>query len=104
MIIVTGSVLAKPGEEEAVRDLSLTHVKRSQAEPGCIAHNVSVDCENPSRFVFVERWQDMSALMAHFALAESQQFVRDLKPLLAAAPIMDIFDSVAVDPSRKSGN
>lgn len=93
MIIVLGSVIAKPGQEDAVRALSLEHVQRSQKEPGCIAHNVSVDCENASRFVFVEYWQDMPALMQHFSLDASQAFVRDLGPLLAEAPSMKIFDA-----------
>lgn len=99
MIIVIGSALAAPGQADAVRALSLIHVKRSRAEPGCTAHNVSVDSENSSRFVFVEYWQDMPALMAHFALKESQDFVRDLGPLLAEKPEMEIFDADAVPPT-----
>ena len=99
MIIVIGSAIAAPGQENAVRDLSLIHVARSRAEPGCTAHNVSVDSENPSRFVFVEYWQDMAALKAHFALKASQDFVRDLAPLLAAKPEMKIFAAEPVSPT-----
>lgn len=98
MIIVLGSVVARPGREQAVRDVSLAHVRRSQIEPGCLAHNVSVDCENPARFVFVEHWQDMPALMTHFARDESQSFVRDLQPLLSETPIMKIFRADEVQP------
>lgn len=98
MIIVLGSATAKSGQEGAVRGLSLTHVQRSRAEPGCIAHNVSVDSENASRFVFVEYWADMSALMAHFALKDSQEFVRDLRPLLVENPEMKIFEAESVRP------
>lgn len=98
MIIVLGSATAKQGQEEAVRALSLSHVQRSRTESGCIAHNVSVDCENPSRFVFVEYWQDMPALQAHFALKDSQAFVRQLTPLLSANPDMKIFEAEAVQP------
>jgi quinol monooxygenase YgiN len=98
MIIVIGSATAKPGHEDAVRDLSLTHVQRSRAEPGCIAHNVSVDSENASRFVFVEYWKDMPALKAHFALAASQGFVQELRPLLAENPDMKIFEAAPLKP------
>jgi quinol monooxygenase YgiN len=99
MIIVIGSAIAALGQENAVRDLSLLHVARSRTEPGCAAHNVSVDSENPSRFVFVEYWQDMAALKAHFALKVSQDFVRDLGPLLAAKPDMNIFAAEPVSPT-----
>jgi quinol monooxygenase YgiN len=93
MIVVLGSVIAQSGQEDAVRDLSRTHVQRSRADAGCIAHNVSVDSENASRFVFVEYWQDMPALITHFALQDSQDFVRDLQPLLSEKPEMRIFDA-----------
>jgi len=98
MIIVLGSAIAKPGQEEAVQELSLSHVQRSQIEPGCIAHNVSVDSENALRFVFVEYWQDMPALLAHFALQDSQDFVRDLQPLLSEKPEMKIFKAEEILP------
>ena len=96
MIIVLGRVVAKAGQEDAVRNLSEAHVQRSRTEPGCIAHNVSVDCEDASTFVFVEYWNNMPALSAHFALETSQSFVRDLRPLLAVAPKMEIFKADAL--------
>jgi quinol monooxygenase YgiN len=43
--------------------------------------------------VFVEYWQDMPALITHFALQDSQDFVRDLQPLLSEKPEMRIFDA-----------
>ena len=51
MIVVTGSVTARPDSFDEVRRLSLEHVHRSRTEPGCISHSVQVDCENPLRLV-----------------------------------------------------
>lgn len=96
MIIVVGSATAILGQEGAVRALSLAHVRRSRTEPGCIAHDVTTDCENSSRFVFVEYWRDMPALMDHFALDDSKAFVRALRPLLSEDPDMKIFHSEPV--------
>ena len=98
MIILTGSVIAKPEKRAEVLRLSLEHVQRSRAEPGCIRHNVSVDCENDLRFVFVEYWQDMPALMQHFALAASKNFVAELSTCVSAEPEMHIFDAAEVQP------
>ncbi|MGX1108060.1 putative quinol monooxygenase [Bradyrhizobium elkanii] len=58
MIVVTGSVTARPDSFDEVRRLSLEHVHRSRTEPGCISHAVHVDCENPLRLVFFEQWAD----------------------------------------------
>jgi len=76
MIVVTGSVTARDSE---VRRLSLEHVHRSRSERGCISHAVHVDCENPPRLVFIEQWADRTALLAHFAVPASRDFVRALQ-------------------------
>ena len=76
MILVTGT--ARQDSFDEVRRSSLEHVNRSRLEPGCLAHSVHIDCENPLRLVFVEQWTDRAALGAHFALPASRDFVRAL--------------------------
>ena len=93
MIIVVGSVVTTPDTHRAILDLSLEHVARSRAEPGCIAHNVHVDCEDPARLVFVEYWADMPALLAHFDVPASRDFVKSLRKLSPAPTEMKIFDA-----------
>jgi quinol monooxygenase YgiN len=93
MLIVRGSVTARPDAFERVRELSLGHVLRSRAEPGCISHEVSVDCENPLRFVFFERWADRAALDAHFKVPESIGFIRGLRDLVSATEGPEIYET-----------
>ena len=95
MIVVTGSVTARPETLDEVRRLSLEHVHRSRAEPGCISHAVHVDCEDPLRLVFIEQWADRPALLAHFAA--SRDFVRALHALAAGPTTIEIYDSTKVD-------
>jgi quinol monooxygenase YgiN len=97
MIVVTGSVTAKQDCFEEARRLSLEHVRRSRGEPGCISHAVHIDCENPLRLVFVEQWADRAALLTHFAVPDSRQFVRALQPLAAAATTIEIYDATRVE-------
>ncbi|KCZ59998.1 putative quinol monooxygenase [Hyphomonas chukchiensis] len=93
MIIVTGSVATTPDNHERILALSLEHVARSRAEPGCIAHNVHVDCENGHRLVFLEYWSDADALKTHFSVPVSQEFVRAVRQLADGSIEMTIFDS-----------
>ena len=97
MIVVTGSVTAKPETFDEVRRLSLEHVHRSRGEPGCISHAVHVDCENPLRLVFVEQWKDRAALLTHFAVPASGNFVRALHPLASAATTIEIYDATRLE-------
>jgi len=80
-----------------VLKLSLEHVHRSRNEPGCISHAVHVDCENPLRLVFVEQWADRAALLAHFAVPASRDFVRALQPLAATATTLEIYDAARLE-------
>ena len=97
MIVVTGSVTARPDSFEEVKKLSLEHVHRSRAEPGCISHAVHIDCENPLRLVFVERWADRAALATHFGVPASRNFVRALRSLAAEATNIEIYDATRLE-------
>ena len=80
MILVTGSILAREDAFDEVLTSCLQHVERSRAEPGCISHDVHVDCQNPMRLFFFEQWADeVAALRAHFAVEGSRAFVKSLK-------------------------
>jgi quinol monooxygenase YgiN len=58
---------------------------------------VHIDCENPLRLVFVEQWTDRAALLAHFAVPASRDFVRALQPLAATATTLEIYDAVRLE-------
>ncbi len=96
VIIVTGSVLARNDSFDEVLRISTEHVLRSRAEPGCISHAVFCDTEAPQRLQFIERWADMAALKAHFAVPASGDFVAALGTLSAEPPEIQLYESVEV--------
>ena len=91
MIIITGSVTLRPEHLAAGVAQCVAHSMRSRAEPGCLAHNCHVDCENPNQVVFVEHWADMASVQAHFAVPESGAFVAALRAFAAAPPEMAVW-------------
>ena len=93
MILVTGSATASPESFEEMRRISLEHVQRSRAEPGCIEHGVYIDADNPLRLHFFERWADADALRAHFAVPESRAFARQLRALSADPGDMAVYEA-----------
>ena len=97
MIVVTGSVTARVDSFDEVRKLSLEHVRRSRTEPGCISHAVHVDGENPLRLVFFEQWADRAALLAHFAVPASRDFVRSLQALAESATTIELYEATRLE-------
>ncbi len=83
MIIVTGEILARPDTLDALVAICAEHSRRSREEPGCVSHNIHIDAEEPLRLFFFERWSDMAALKAHFAVPESNDFMRQVRSLSA---------------------
>lgn len=96
MILVTGSATVKPEHIDKAIALSLEHVHRSRAEPGCIAHAVHRDVEDDNRLVFVEQWADAAALKAHFMVPASRAFVGELGALCSARPELAIYEASQV--------
>jgi quinol monooxygenase YgiN len=93
VIVVTGSIVAKPENVDELLALGLTHVRRSRTEPGCLSHAVHRDVENPLRLVFVETWTDRGALLVHFAVPASRGFVEAATALAAEPPVITIYDA-----------
>ncbi len=95
MIIVVGSIVAKPDTFAEVQRLGLEHTRRSRTEPGCVSHDIHVDCENAMKLTFIEKWADAATLSAHFKVKESIAFVTRARELSASPPVMEIFEASA---------
>jgi quinol monooxygenase YgiN len=96
MIIVTGSIQARLDTLDELRRLSLEHVARSRAEPGCLEHGVAVDANDGLRLVFFERWADREALLAHFKVPASREFAAQAARLAAHAPELAAYQASEV--------
>ena len=97
MILVIGHALAKADTKDEMLRLSVEHVLRSRAEPGCISHEVSVDVQQPLRLTFVERWADIAALQVHFKVEASRAFGKALARLSGGAPEICVYQSDEID-------
>lgn len=104
MVIVAGSILAKHETFEELRRLSLAHTLRSRTEAGCEHHCVHTDVENGLRLVFVERWTDRSALLAHFAEPNARAFIAQARKLAAEPPSINIYTADEVSFAQFVGS
>ncbi|UVO33189.1 putative quinol monooxygenase [Bradyrhizobium arachidis] len=95
MIIVVGSVDGRNESFDRLVKISLEHVHRSRGEDGCIEHVVQIDCEDPLRLRFFERWRDAAALKTHFARSESRAFAQEVAKLCTKPPVMEIYEAEA---------
>ncbi|HSC64346.1 MAG TPA: putative quinol monooxygenase [Caldimonas sp.] len=93
MLIVTGAIQARLDTLDELRRLSLEHVARSRAEPGCLEHGVAIDANDGLRLVFFERWLDRESLLAHFRVPASREFARHVGQLAARPPELGTYEA-----------
>ena len=90
MIIVTGSVLARPDTLDKMLRISIDHVHRSRREPGCLNHGVYQSAEDPHRLFFYEQWADQTAIEAHFEVPASIEFATALGKMASERPTIEV--------------
>lgn len=93
MIVIFGSLTGTPATIDELKRLGLEHTRRSRLEPGCLSHDLAHDVDNPNRLLFVERWTDIDAVRAHFAVEASGEFVRRATAMCAGPPTLELFDA-----------
>jgi quinol monooxygenase YgiN len=98
MIIVTGDITTRPEVTSEAIALSLAHVRRSRLEAGCLSHDVAVDAGQPCRLLFTERWTDLEALHAHFAVPATRAFGKALGGFAASPPSIQVYQADETRP------
>ena len=91
MIIVLATVKVLPEYKSQAFALSQTHVARSRTEPGCVAHAVFEDPEQPDHLHFVEEWSSEEMLTQHISVPASSDFVNALITMAVGRPRFRIF-------------
>lgn len=92
MILITGTVVVAEENRAAFLTAATRHVALSREEPGCISHGVFEDAMARGTFTFVERWKDMAAVQAHFAMDYSKETAVMLRKLAVSSTGVEIHD------------
>ncbi len=83
-ICVVAIAEANPGREPDVAAAIRACVGPTRREPGCRLYTPHKDLDQPSRFVFVERWKSRAALDEHLTTPHFLAMAKEFETLLAA--------------------
>jgi quinol monooxygenase YgiN len=62
---VVAHIHAKPGLEKELQAVLEGFVAPTRLEEGCIRYDLFVDCDDPTKFTFIEEWSSREALAKH---------------------------------------
>jgi len=86
MIVVIGRLRSSAEKRDELIERAAALTAASRAEAGCTGYRFYADTEDPDAFCFVEEWEDLGALKAHFGTPHIASFMQAVPSLLSAAP------------------
>jgi quinol monooxygenase YgiN len=92
MIVVTARLLIQSGKEESMRALARSLTGPARKEDGNLSYAWYQDALEPTIWFAFEEWRDQAALDAHFTTPEFTRAGAELGGLLAAAPLVRVYE------------
>lgn len=86
---------AKPGQEDAVRRMSVSLVEPSRAEPGNLSYGTYNDALDERNWVVIEEWESRAAFEAHLESPHMRAAFEVGASLLDGPPAELVFTSEA---------
>ncbi len=83
VLIVVARIKAKAGREAEVQAALLDLVAPTRQEPGCLQYDLHQSLEDPTLFLFYERWRSRPDLETHLQQPYIQAFLRRSDDLLS---------------------
>ncbi|MDO9263561.1 MAG: putative quinol monooxygenase [Desulfosalsimonadaceae bacterium] len=94
-MIVVAKIKALPGKEAEMEQALLDVIPKVKEEPGTLIYTLHRDQNDPSVFLFYEKYKDMDALVAHSSTPYFKALFKTIKPLMAGAPEIIMYHELA---------
>ena len=91
---------ARPEAVNEVRQILLSLIKPSRAEPGCLKYELLQNADDPTDFTFVETFASGEALKEHAAAPYIAGLAAELEGLVARPAEVSKYHAIAADPGR----
>jgi quinol monooxygenase YgiN len=82
-IIVVASFVALPGKEKELEVFLADLLEETHNEPGCLLYALNRGVHDPSRLVYVERWENLELLTQHLHSDHIQKALAEVDAYLA---------------------
>ncbi len=93
MLILHGTAVVKPEARERWLAIVDKITPPSRAEKACLNYGVYEARDTPNTFVFVEEWESLEGLRAHFKAPHFTEFMGAVPQVLATPPTGSVFEA-----------
>ena len=97
MIYVVATLTVKPETRAEFIAAATACIKETRKEPGNIAYDMHESVTDPTKMVFVERWESVEATLPHRSTEHMKTFGRIAVKCTSAPPRIEIITPEKVD-------
>ena len=94
-MIVVAKLKAKTGEEAKMEEALRAMVAKVAQEQGTLTYTLHRAQQDPSVFLFYEKYEDAAAFKAHSSTPYFKELFGALQSLLEGAPEIEMYDELA---------
>lgn len=94
-MIVVAKLKAAAGKEKEMEKALLDIIPKVSEEEGTLVYTLHQDQNDPTVFLFYEKYKDTDALVAHSSTPHFKELFRTLKPLLDGNPEIAMYNELA---------
>jgi quinol monooxygenase YgiN len=93
--MLTASFDATAGAEESLAAALARYVVMTRNVDECRNVDLVLSTTHGGRFLVIEKWDSADAVQRHLDSPLMQDMAREIVPLLAAKPMIDLFDTIS---------
>ena len=93
-MVVVARLKAQKGKEDEMANVLKGLIPNVRNEEGTLAYTLNRLQQDPSVFLFYEKYTGAEALVAHSTTDYFKQAFKALEPLLAQPPVIEMFDEL----------
>jgi quinol monooxygenase YgiN len=97
MFVHTARFVAKEGMVSDVIRIARKCADETRKEPGCISYELLASVEREREFVFLEIWEDESALKAHHHAEHVKRYMEEKVKYVEGPSDLLLFDATRMD-------
>jgi quinol monooxygenase YgiN len=93
-VVVVASFAARPGQEQEAEKFLWDLLATTHAEAGCLLYALHRGLDDPSRIVYVERWESRTLLERHLHSEHIQAALARVSDFFSADPDIVYYEAI----------
>ncbi len=94
-MIVVAKLKAAAGKEKEMEKALMDIIPKVSEEEGTLVYTLHQDQNDPTTFLFYEKYKDTDALVAHSSTPHFKALFKTIKPLLEGNPEITMYNELA---------